>query len=59
MTFSISGPLSSREIDIDQMALARGMKWKRAGINLFITYFNMELKRTKFTSLTDTKLIWI
>jgi hypothetical protein len=36
-----------------------GMKWKRAGINLFITYFNMELKRTKFTSLTDTKLIWI
>ena len=25
----------------------------------FITYFNIELKRTKFTSNTDTKLIWI
>ena len=28
-------------------------------INLFITYFNIELKRTKLTSHTDTKLIWI
>jgi hypothetical protein len=26
-------------------------------IDLFITYFNIELKRTKLTSYTDTKLI--
>jgi hypothetical protein len=31
--------------------------WKRACINLFITYFNIELKRTKLTSYTDTKLM--
>ena len=35
------------------------LKWKKACINLFITYFNIELKRTKLTSHTDTKLIWI
>ena len=29
--------------------------WKKASINLFITYFNIELKRTKLTSHTDTK----
>jgi hypothetical protein len=29
--------------------------WKKACINLFITYFNIELKRTKLTSHTDTK----
>jgi len=33
--------------------------WKRACINLFITYFNTELKRTKLTSHTDTEFIWI
>jgi len=31
--------------------------WKRACINLVITYFNIELKRTKLTSHTDTKLM--
>jgi hypothetical protein len=31
--------------------------WQRACINLFITYFNIELKRTKLTSCTDTKLM--
>jgi hypothetical protein len=43
--------------------IGRGMitvqKWKKPCINLFITYFNIELKRTKLTSHTDTKLIWI
>jgi hypothetical protein len=29
--------------------------WKMAYINLFITYFNIELKRIKLTSHTDTK----
>jgi hypothetical protein len=47
MPFSISGLLSSSETDIGQ----------RACINLFITYFNFELKRTKLTSHTDTKLM--
>jgi hypothetical protein len=64
MLFSISGPLSSRETDIGQRVdIGRGMitvlNWKKACINLFITYFNIELKRTKLTSHTDTKLIWI
>jgi hypothetical protein len=31
--------------------------WKKACTNLFITYFNIELKRTKLTSHTDTKLM--
>jgi hypothetical protein len=31
--------------------------WKKPCINLFITYFNIELKRTKLTSHTDTKLM--
>ena len=31
--------------------------WKKACINLFITYFNIELKRTNLTSHTDTKLM--
>ena len=31
--------------------------WKKACINLFITYFKIELKRTKLTSHTDTKLM--
>jgi hypothetical protein len=41
--------------------IGRGMitvvEWKKACINLFITYFNIELKRTKLTSNTDTKLM--
>ena len=43
--------------------IGRGMitvlKWKKACINLFITYFNIELNRTKLTSHTDTRLVWI
>ena len=31
--------------------------WKRSCISLFITYFNIELKRTNLTSHTDTKLM--
>ena len=31
--------------------------WKKACVNLFITYFNIELKITKLTSHTDTKLM--
>ena len=31
--------------------------WKKACTNLFIKYFNIELKRTKLTSHTDTKLM--
>ena len=31
--------------------------WKKACINLFITYFNIELKKTKLTSHTETKLM--
>ena len=62
MPFSISRLLSSRETDIGQKVdIDRGMItvliWKRACINLFITYFNIELKRTKLTSCTDTKLM--
>ena len=41
--------------------IGRGMitvlTWKQACINLFITYFNLELKRTKLTSHTNTKLM--
>jgi hypothetical protein len=33
------------------------LKWKKACINLFITNFNIELKRTKLTSHTNTKLM--
>ena len=47
MPFSISGVLSSRGTDIGKRALEY--------INLFIKYFNIELKRTKLTSHTDTK----
>jgi hypothetical protein len=62
MPFSISRLLSCRETDIDQRVdIGRGMItvliWKKACINLFITYFNIELKRTKLTSHTDTKLM--
>ena len=41
--------------------IGRGMTtvliWKKACINLFITYFNIKLKRTTLTSHTDTKLM--
>ena len=41
--------------------ISRGMItvliWKKGCINLFITHFNIELKRTKLTSHTDTKLM--
>ena len=44
-----------------RVGVGRGMItvliWKKACINLFITYFNIELKRTKLTSHTDTKLM--
>ena len=69
MPFSIWGLLSSRESDIGQKVSARGsmsvegwrQSWydEKACINLFITYFNIELQRTKLPSHTDTKLIWI
>jgi hypothetical protein len=32
---------------------------KKASINLFITYLNIELKRTKLTSHIDTKLMYM
>jgi hypothetical protein len=39
--------------------IGRGMitvlKWKKACINLLITYFNIEIKRTNLTSHTDTE----
>ena len=35
------------------------LKWKKACIYLVITYLSIEWKRTKFTSHTDTKLIWL
>ena len=62
MPFSISRPLSSRETDIGQrVEISRGMItvliWKKACINLFITYFNIELKRTKLSSHIDTKFM--
>ena len=31
------------------------LKWKKSCINLFITYFNIEFKRTKLTSHTHTR----
>ena len=33
--------------------------WKKGCINLFITYFNIELKRTKLTLPTQTPNLWI
>ena len=56
MPFSISGLLSFRETHIGQRVdIGRGMItdliWKKACIYLFITYFNIELKRTKLTFL--------
>ena len=48
----------SPRVDIDR-GMITVLKWKKACINLFIIYFNIELKRTKLTSHTDTNLIWI
>ena len=33
--------------------------WKKACIDLFITYFNIDLKRTKLISHTHTPNLWI
>ena len=62
MSVSISRLLSSREIRYGpEVDIGQGMItvliWKKACINLCITYFNIELKRTKLTSHTDTKLM--
>jgi hypothetical protein len=50
-----------KTVIIPRVDIGRGMItvliWKKACINLFITYFNIELKRTKLTSQTDTKLM--
>ena len=48
----------SPRIDIGQ-GMITVLKWEKVCINLLITYFNIELKRTKLTSHTYTKLIWI
>jgi hypothetical protein len=62
MPFSNIGQrdLAQGSISVD---IGRGMVtvliWKNACINLFITYFNTELKRTTLTSHTDAKLIWM
>jgi hypothetical protein len=50
MPLSVSGLLLSRETDIDQRALEY--------INLFIKYFNIELKRAKLTSHTNTLMFY-
>jgi hypothetical protein len=41
----------SLRVDIGQ-GMITVLIWKMACINLFITYFNIELKRTKLTSHT-------
>jgi hypothetical protein len=46
----------SPRVDIGR-GMIKVLIWKKACINLFITYFNIELKRTKLTSHTDTKLM--
>jgi hypothetical protein len=42
----------SPRVDIDRGRITV-LIWKKTCINLFITYFNIELKRTKVTSHTD------
>ena len=49
MPFSISRLLSSRETDIGRRMITV-LIWKKACINQFITYFNIELKIRKLTS---------
>jgi hypothetical protein len=46
----------SRRVDIGR-GMITVLVWKKACINLFITYFNFELKRITLTSHTDTKLM--
>ena len=41
----------SQSIDIGR-GMITVLIWKKACINLFITYFNIEIKRTKLTSHT-------
>ena len=41
------------KVDIGQ-GMITVLIWKKACLNLFITYFNIELKRTKLTSHTHT-----
>jgi hypothetical protein len=47
---------SSSKVDVDRGMITVPI-WKKACINLFITYFNIELKRTNLTSHTETKLM--
>ena len=46
----------SKRVDIGK-GMITVLIWKKACINLFITYFNIELKRAKLISHTDTKLM--
>jgi hypothetical protein len=46
----------SQRVDIGRGMLTV-LIWKKACINLFITYFNIELKRTKLSSHIDTKFM--
>ena len=46
----------SKRVDIGR-GMITVLIWRKACINLFITYFNIELKRAKLTSHTDTKLM--
>ena len=47
---------NSQRVDIGRVMITV-LIWKKACIYLFITYFNIEYKRTRFTSHTDTKLM--
>ena len=61
MPFFISGLLLSRYRCRPEGWYRSGviivLIWKKACINLFITYFNIELKKAKLTSHTDTNLM--
>jgi hypothetical protein len=46
----------SQRVDIGR-GMITVLIWKKECIHLFITYFNIELKRTNLTSHTDTKLM--
>ena len=48
----------SSRIDIGR-GMITVLVWKQACIILFIAYFNIEIKTTKITFHTDTKLVWI
>ena len=47
---------SSSRVDVDRGMITVPI-WKKTCINLFITYFNIELKRTNLISHTETKLM--